>query len=138
MLNRKVLFLISLSALTLVLLILPSGIYSPKTQNIITVDETGWHSIPDFGGVTPNIYQYDFINAQVGWAVGRYGNVGKVYQTTNGGINWTDKFTTNFSTQLTAVDFINSTTGIVAGISKIYKTNDTGITLRLPIFMGMS
>jgi photosystem II stability/assembly factor-like uncharacterized protein len=61
------------------------------------------------------MYDIDFINENVGWAVGQYGHILK---TTNGGEIWSHQ-NSNVSQELNDVEFKNENEGWVVGLGGI-------------------
>ncbi|NOS83753.1 MAG: hypothetical protein HOP31_01330, partial [Ignavibacteria bacterium] len=90
--------------------------------NLIAYSQSSWQWLnPLPQGNTLTGIQY--INSNVGYAVGYYGTVLK---TTNGGINWI-KMNTGLTEYFNALSFIDENTGYVVGNSGlIIKTTDSG------------
>ncbi|MBS1494697.1 MAG: T9SS type A sorting domain-containing protein [Bacteroidetes bacterium] len=71
-----------------------------------------------------NIKSLFFIDASTGWAAC---TAGKIYKTTNGGVNWTAQ-TTPVTNDFNSLKFLNSNKGIVCGNNKTLLTTTNGGT----------
>ena len=75
-------------------------------------------------GTTNNLTSVNFINANVGWAVGA---AGKIIYTANGGTSWGTQIS-GVANQLNSVSFSGSLNGLIAGSGgKILMTSDGGL-----------
>lgn len=85
------------------------------------------------------LFEVIFINQNIGWAVGSYGEVypnyyGIVWKTTNGGETWIEKTTSPAPSSYWDMCFVNETTGWVVGENNptgpgiVKKTTDGGET----------
>jgi len=81
------------------------------------LSQSTWYLLPGLSGTLRDLH---FINNQTGWVSGANG----VYNTTNGGTNWT--FLTNLGND--AVCFIDANTGVVAKNSSFSSTTNGGTT----------
>lgn len=104
--------------------------FDPFTPNfgtnivLKTTDGGDTWSIVGEDNVPAALFHTDFINDNVGFAVGEYGTILK---TIDGGVNWTVKNPT--TKHLRGVDFVDLNTGYVVGESGIIlKTSDGGDT----------
>ncbi len=73
-------------------------------------------------GISRNLADAFFLNADTGWVVGDFGTV---FETTNGGQNWANK-SMIYSYDLTSCYFVNKNTGWVGGPNGVFKTTDGG------------
>lgn len=80
-------------------------------------------------GTTNSLRHVQFVNTQIGWAVGGSGNVLK---TTDGGITWV-KQTVNNSALFIGCYFVDQNTGWVGGDAGVYKTTDGGNTWNVQV-----
>ena len=113
--NRRLRLLVSVSILLALLFFLlnPSAALS-------TVDAEGWvQSSP-----LPRALDVAFVDSLTGWVVGLYG---EIWKSTDGGTSWRrqDSGTTS---DLEAVDFVDSQVGYAVGLAGILKTVDGGAT----------
>ncbi len=82
-------------------------------------------STPDSLAGHRDIYEADFLNNNVGYAVG---TAGLAMKTTDGGMTW-NQLTTNLTSNLWYVDFVTENLGYIGGSSgKLLKTTDGGST----------
>ncbi|QOJ30146.1 MAG: T9SS type A sorting domain-containing protein [Ignavibacteriales bacterium] len=80
---------------------------------------------PDTVAGNRSIYEADFVNDNVGYAVG---TAGLAMKTTDGGATWA-QLTTNLTSNIWYVDFVNENLGYIGGSSgKLLKTTDGGAT----------
>jgi photosystem II stability/assembly factor-like uncharacterized protein len=88
----------------------------------ISSEEFGWFKLPIHTNYI--LSSVHFVDENVGWVVGNYGNILK---TTDGGYNWINQFSGTFD-YLTSVEFENYNTGWVFGIEgTILKTTNGGL-----------
>lgn len=75
---------------------------------------------------SPGLYAIGFIDANTGWIVGdASGSGSRMLSTTNGGTTWNQNFQGNG--RLTCIQFVNSSTGYIAGqYNNVYKTTNLG------------
>ena len=86
-----------------------------------------WNSQFSANGYDMNVLY--FINSLTGYAGGgNYQGVGKIFKTTNGGMNWIGQ--ASLSHEIFAIKFINNNTGWAAGgdsYGNIFKTTNSGL-----------
>ena len=86
--------------------------------------------VPQFTS-TEGIYTIKFVNELLGFAYGTGASGGKMFKTTNAGINWV--IISNPISSETAMDFGNASNGIlVGGAGNITQTTDGGFTWTTP------
>ncbi|NUN09306.1 MAG: T9SS type A sorting domain-containing protein [Ignavibacteriaceae bacterium] len=115
---------------------LPGGkvLFVGDNNTVLTTTDNGtnWNVIyPDAVNRSRDIYEVDFVNAQVGYASGTNG---LLFKTTDGGVTW-DTLSTGLAITFWYLDFIDADTGYVVGSSaKALKTTNGGATFtEIPI-----
>ena len=74
-----------------------------------------------------SFYAVKFFNANTGLIAGQ-DTVGKVFRTTNGGVNWTLVYRTNYSEIFRCIFFIDDLTGWIGSYNRIiYKSTNGGV-----------
>jgi photosystem II stability/assembly factor-like uncharacterized protein len=86
---------------------------------------SGWVSVLEIQ-YPESMYEVQFVNNNTGF-IG--GDEGKLYKTTNAGLNWT-LFDHNFYSEFNSIFFFDAQTGFMGGdFGKLYKTTDGGVSL---------
>ena len=79
-----------------------------------------------------DIFKLYFVNQNNGWAAGGFfdylsGSYGRaIYNTTDGGVNWSVQYDVTFETELQSIYFIDGSTGYAAGGTAVMKTTNGG------------
>lgn len=74
-----------------------------------------------------SIFAVKFFNANTGLIAGQ-DTVGKIFRTTNGGVNWSLVYRTDYSESFRCIFFINESTGWIGSYNRIiYKTTNGGV-----------
>lgn len=105
-----------------------TGFACGDTSVILQTTNAGvlWANIN--GGIAANINMTDiyFVDINTGYCTGGIGSLsGKIYKTTNSGLNWVQQFDTT-GIGLRAVFFINASTGWAAGSNGVVKYTNNG------------
>jgi len=70
------------------------------------------------------VIDFDFINALTGWVISDGDSVSLIQQTSDGGINWTQKSIINGN--VNKIKFLNVNTGYILSYDKLYRSTDSG------------
>lgn len=112
------------------------SVFAKDTNNIVAVGTSAvikssdggknWTTVHSTGANSMRGLQ--FVNDNLGFAVGGSSNSGTVVKTVNGGSTWTDITPVGVKVWLQKCSFINENTGYVVGDSaQIYKTQNGGV-----------
>ena len=96
-------------------------LFSAVCLTLVANAQESW--VAQNGGITSTFFSVDFVDTNMGWAVGN-----GIYRTNNGGTTWISS-NPSIADQWFGVDFVNASVGYAVGFNGfIARTNDGGTT----------
>lgn len=86
-----------------------------------------WQQV--FQDTNLRVGSFHFINSTTGFVVGgSYSILGRIFKTTNAGLNWQNATPASINSFLYNIKFLNDQTGYIGAISGVFKSTDAGST----------
>lgn len=103
-----------------------NAVFFSSCESAQATKQSEWRSLPNIPESTARYDDVFFLNKNLGWAADGVG--GKVFKTTDGGLQWTEQLDLN-GEYFRNIEFLNENTGFLGMLSNnFYKTIDGGQT----------